>query len=57
MITFVIFVLYTLHAPWWIYVLSIIGALSELDSSNLAHRGDKIIGTRSDLHLVKGDEK
>ena len=55
MITFIIFVLYKLHAPWWVYVLSIIGALSELDSSNLAHRGDKITGTRSDLHLIKGE--
>lgn len=43
MITFICFVLYKLNAPWWIYVLSIIGVLSELDSSDLVHRDDVII--------------
>lgn len=43
MITFICFVLYKLNAPWWIYVLSIVGALSELDNSDLAHRDDEII--------------
>lgn len=55
MITFIIFVLYTLHAPWWVYVLSIIGVIGELDSSDLAHRGDKITNNRSGLHLTKGE--
>ena len=55
MITFIIFVLYTLHAPWWVYVLSIIGVLGELDSSNLVHRGDKIMADGSGLHIVKGE--
>lgn len=30
MITFIVFVLYKLQAPWWVYVLSIIGVISEL---------------------------
>lgn len=38
MITFICFVLWKLNAPWWIYVLSIIGALIELDSSDLAKK-------------------
>jgi hypothetical protein len=42
MITFIIYVLYTLHAPWWVYVLSIIGVLIELDSSDFVQRGDRI---------------
>lgn len=42
MITFICFVLWKLQAPWWAYVLSILGVLCELDSSNLVHRGDKI---------------
>lgn len=40
MITFMIFVLWKLNAPWWIYLLSIIGILSELDNSNLASKDD-----------------
>lgn len=40
MITFVCFVLWTLDAPWWVYVLSIIGIICEFDTSNLAHRSD-----------------
>ena len=42
MITFICFVLYSLNAPWWVYVLSIIGIIMELDSSDLVHRGDRI---------------
>jgi hypothetical protein len=38
MITFICFVLWKLNAPWWVYVLSIIGILAELDSSNLAKK-------------------
>ena len=40
MITFICFVLWKLNAPWWIYVFSIIGVISELDSSKLAHKDD-----------------
>ena len=40
MITFICFVLWKLNAPWWIYLLSIIGVMIELDSSNLAHKQD-----------------
>lgn len=40
MITFICFVLWKLSAPWWVYVLSIIGILIELDNSNLAHKDD-----------------
>ena len=42
MITFICFVLYALNAPWWIYVLSIIGIIMELDSIDLVHRGDRL---------------
>ena len=42
MITFIAFVLFKLNAPWWVYLLSIIGVILELDSSELVHRGDKI---------------
>lgn len=34
MITFIVFVLFELNAPWWVYVLSIIGVITELDSGN-----------------------
>lgn len=40
MITFVCFVLWTLKAPWWVYVLSIIGIICEFDTSGLAHKED-----------------
>lgn len=42
MITFICFVLYSLNAPWWVYVLSIIGVIMELDDSTLVHRNDRI---------------
>lgn len=42
MITFICFVLWKLNAPWWVYVLSIIGALCEFNDSSLAHRGDRV---------------
>jgi len=31
MITFICYVLWYLHAPWWVFVLAIIGLLCELD--------------------------
>ena len=31
MITFFCYVLWKLQAPWWVYVLSIIGLLAEFD--------------------------
>lgn len=42
MITFICFVLYTLNAPWWVYVLSIIGVIAELTEreKNIATRED-----------------
>ena len=40
MITFVCFVLWTLKAPWWVYVLSIFGIICEFDTSGLAHKED-----------------
>ena len=40
MITFVCFVLWALDAPWWVYVLSIIGIIAEFDTSDLAHKSD-----------------
>ena len=40
MITFICFVLWKLQAPWWAYVLSILGAIIELDSTDLAQRKD-----------------
>ena len=52
MITFMCFVLWKLQAPWWVYVLSIIGVLSELDSSDLVHRNDRINGYGK---IIKGE--
>lgn len=40
MITFICFVLWKLNAPWWVYVLSLLGICSEFDSSKLAHKED-----------------
>lgn len=40
MITFICFVLWKLNAPWWVYILSIIGVIIELDGSDLAHKDD-----------------
>lgn len=40
MITFICFVLWKLQAPWWVYLLSILGAIIELDGSDLAHKED-----------------
>ena len=40
MITFVCYVLWVLKAPWWVYVLSIIGIIVEFDTSELAHKSD-----------------
>ena len=42
MITFICFVLWKLQTPWWVYALSIVGVLFELDSSDLVHRNDRI---------------
>lgn len=57
MLTFIIFVLYTLRAPWWVYVLSIIGVIEELDSSDLVHRNDKFILTNHDVFIEIGKSK
>ena len=40
MITFMCFILYTIHAPWWVYVLTVIGLLSEFDGSNRVTKKD-----------------
>ena len=40
MITFIAFVLWKLNAPWWVYVLSILGVICELDTSKLVHKSD-----------------
>ena len=40
MITFICFVLWVLKAPWWVYVLSIIGVICEFDNSSLVHKKD-----------------
>lgn len=55
MITFICFVLYSLNAPWWVYVLSIIGVLTELDSSDLVHRNDRI--NPRTLRIEKGEKQ
>lgn len=40
MITFIAFVLWKLNAPWWVYVLSILGVICEFDTGKLAHKSD-----------------
>lgn len=40
MITFICFVLWKLGAPWWAYVLSILGVICEFDTSSLLHKKD-----------------